>query len=77
VCDQCAVDFQSTASHLTVLSPMYEWSRPLGSNPICTATYTSQTRDEVPDGAFFLFVSKWFSGAIRLSETGISAEIGL
>jgi hypothetical protein len=36
-----------------------------------------QTRDEVPNGAFFLFVSKGFSEAIRLSETGVSAEIGL
>ena len=42
-----------------------------------SATCTSQTRDEVPFGAFFLFVSKGFSEAIRLSETGISAEISL
>lgn len=42
-----------------------------------SATCTSQTRDEVPDGAFFLFVSKGFSEAIRLSETDVSAEIGL
>jgi hypothetical protein len=42
-----------------------------------SATCTSQTRDEVPDGAFFLFVSKGFSEAIRLSETGIWPEIGL
>ena len=52
------------------------WRR-LSFKPIPSATCTSQTRDEVPDGAFFLFVSKWFSEAIRLSETGVSAEIGL
>ena len=42
-----------------------------------SATCTSQTRDEVPCGAFFLLVSKGFSKAIRLSETGDVAEIGL
>jgi hypothetical protein len=42
-----------------------------------SATCTSQTRDEVPDGTFFLLVSKGFSKAIRLSETGDVAEIGL
>lgn len=42
-----------------------------------SATYTLRTQDEVPDGAFFLFGSKGFSGAIRLSETGALAEIGL
>ena len=42
-----------------------------------SATCTLQTRDEVPDGAFFLFVSKGFSEAMRLSEIGVSAEIGL
>ena len=42
-----------------------------------SATCTLQTRDEVPDGAFFLFVSKGFSEAIRLSETGDLARIGL
>ena len=57
--------------------PIYVVGRPFGSNPIRSATCTSQTRDEVPDGAFFLFVSKWFSEAIRLSETGVSAEISL
>ena len=51
--------------------------RRLDIRPIPSATFTSQTRDEVPDGAFFLFVSKGFSEAIRLSETGVSAEIGL
>jgi hypothetical protein len=43
----------------------------------CSATCTLQTRDEVPEGALFLFVSKGFSEAIRLSETGVSAETGL
>jgi hypothetical protein len=43
----------------------------------CSATCTLQTRDEVLDGAFFLLVSKGFSDAIRLSETGDVAEIGL
>ena len=42
-----------------------------------SATCTSQTRDEVPDRAFFLFVSKGFSEAIRLSETNRWQEIGL
>ena len=51
--------------------------RPLGSNRTLSATCTSQTRDEVPDGTFFLLVSKGFSKAIRLSETGDVAEIGL
>ena len=37
----------------------------------------SRTYNEVPDGAFFLFVSKGFSEAIRLSETGIWSKIGL
>ena len=42
-----------------------------------SATCTSQTRDEVPHGAFFLFVSKGFSEATRLLETGRWLEIGL
>ena len=50
---------------------------PASSNLVCPATCTSQTRDEVPDGAFFLFVSKGFNDAIRLSETGRWPEIGL
>ena len=29
------------------------------------------------EGPFFLFVSKGFSEAVRLSETGLRAEIGL
>jgi hypothetical protein len=33
-----------------------------------SATCTSQTRDEVPCGAFFLFVSEGFSDAIRPSS---------
>ena len=37
----------------------------------------SRTYNEVPDGAFFLFVSKGFSEAIRLSETGLWSKIGL
>ena len=48
-----------------------------GIAPTASATNHSLTRDEVPDGAFFIFVSKGFSGAIRLSETGLRAEIGL
>jgi hypothetical protein len=36
-----------------------------------------QTRDEAPAWAFFLLVSKGFSEAIRLSETGVLVEIGL
>lgn len=48
-----------------------------GSNPFGSATCTSQTRDEVTDGAFFLLVSKVFSGAIRLTENRVSVEIGL
>ena len=51
--------------------------RELGARPTSSATCTSQTRDEVPDGTFFLLVSKGFSKAIRLSETGDVAEIGL
>ena len=42
-----------------------------------SATCILQNRDEVPEGAFFLFVSKGFSEAIRLSETGLWPEIGL
>jgi len=42
-----------------------------------TATNLSQTRDKVLLGAFFLFVSKGFSEAIRLSETSDVGEIGL
>ena len=42
-----------------------------------SATCTSQTRDEAPARAFFLFGSKGFSKAIRLSETGVSATFGL
>ncbi len=49
----------------------------MGARPIPSATNHSQTRDEVPDGAFFLFVSKGFNDAIRLSETGRWPEIGL
>ena len=52
-------------------------ARPTSSNLVCPATCTSQTRDEVPVGAFFLSVSKGFSEAIRLSETGVSATFGL
>jgi hypothetical protein len=49
----------------------------LWDNPTSSATCISQTRDKVPEGAFFRFVSKGFSEAIRLSETGVLAEIGL
>ena len=42
-----------------------------------TATNHSRTRDEAPARAFFLFVSKGFSEAIRLSETGHWPEIVL
>ena len=42
-----------------------------------SATCTSQTPDEAPDRAFFLFVSKGFTKAIQLLETGDLAEIGL
>ncbi len=49
----------------------------VGSNPTLSATCTSQTQDEVPDGTFFLFVSNGFSEAIRLSEADVLAEIGL
>ncbi len=49
----------------------------MGSNPIVSATNHSRTRDEAPARAFFLFVSKGFSGAIRLSEIGRWPEIGL
>jgi hypothetical protein len=42
-----------------------------------SATCTSQTRDEVPCGAFFLFVSKGFSEGIRLSKTSDLVRIGL
>ena len=48
-----------------------------GSNPFHSATFSSQTKDEAPERAFFLFVSKGFSEAIRLLETGERAEIGL
>ena len=49
----------------------------MGSNPTSSATNHSRTRDEAPARAFFLFVSKGFSGAIRLSEIGRWPEIGL
>ncbi len=49
--------------------------RELGVRP------TPITLAETDDGPlwlpFFLLVSKWFSEAIRLSETGVSAEISL
>jgi hypothetical protein len=45
--------------------------------PALTATNHSRTRDEAPAWAFFLFVSKGFSGAIRLSATVRWPEIGL
>ena len=48
-----------------------------GSNPSCSATYTLRTRDEVPSGAFFLFGSKGFNEAMRLSETNDLTEICL
>ena len=51
-------------------------TRPRGSQPSRSATCTSQTRDEVPEGAFFLFVSKGFSEAIRLLETGVFRRNG-
>ena len=58
-----------------------EWrrgqERELGARTAPSATCTLQTRDKVPDWALFLFVSNGFSEAIRLSETGISAKIGL
>ena len=43
----------------------------VGSNPTSSATLHSPTRDVAPVWAFFLFGSKGFSGAIRLSETGL------
>ena len=49
----------------------------MAETPFVSATCTSQTLDKVPDGAFFLFVSKGFSEAIRLSETSDLAEFGL
>ena len=42
-----------------------------------SATNHSRTRDEAPARAFFLFGSKGFNDAIRLSETGRWPEIGL
>ena len=42
-----------------------------------SATNHSRTRDEAPVRAFFLFGSKGFNEAIRLSETGRPSEIGL
>ncbi len=51
--------------------------RLVGSNPTLTATYTLRTHDGVPSGAFFLFGSKGFNEAIRLSETNDLTEIGL
>ena len=51
--------------------------RTFDARPVPSATCTLQTRDEVPDGAFFLSVSKGFSEAIRLSETGVLARICL
>ncbi len=44
---------------------------------IVSATNNSRTQGEAPSGAFFLFVSKGFGGAIRLSETGRRSEISL
>ncbi len=51
--------------------------RELGACVIPSATNHSRTRDEAPARTIFLFVSKGFSGAIRPSKTGVSAEIGL
>ena len=51
--------------------------RELGVRHTPSAKNHSRTYNEVPDGAFFLFVSKGFSEAIRLSETGIWSKIGL
>ena len=59
------------------LESAWAGDRPEGSNPFLSATNHSRTRDEVPDGAFFLSVSKGFNEAIRLSETGPWPEIGL
>jgi len=44
--------------------------RELGASRVPSAKNHSQTYNEVPDGAFFLFVSKGFSNCDRPSETG-------
>ena len=59
------------------LESVYAGDRLQGSNPCRSATYTLRIQDQVPDGAFFLFGSKGFSDAIRLSENGSLAKIGL
>ena len=65
--------------HVSALNPNYPQlrarllrspTRELGVRLTPSATCVLQTRDEVPEGAFFLFFSKGFSEAIRLSETG-------
>ena len=70
-------NYLKTEYYKIILDKYPVWKCVVGSNPTLTATCTSQTRDEVPYGAFFLFGSKGFSDATRLSETGASAEIGL
>ena len=59
------------------LERVYAGNRIEGSNPSPSATNHSRTRDEAPAWAYFLFVSKGFSEAIRLSETGRWPKIGL
>jgi len=66
------------AQHFAVISCRSHWhGRELGVCRTPSATCTLQTRDEVPCGAFFLFVSKGFSFCRRPSETGRTLQIGL
>jgi lysozyme len=59
------------------ISNDWDLDRQFHPPPPPPATCTSRTRDEAPVRALFLFVSKGFNEAIRLSETGVSARIGL
>lgn len=64
---------------ISCLSGLSVWGRTGADNGAAaslSAICTSQTRGEARDGAFLL-VSKGFSEAVRLSEAGVSVEVGL
>ena len=53
-----------------IINQCFMPQRRFDRSPVPSATCTSRTRDEALVWAFFLFFSKGFSEAIRLSETG-------
>ena len=69
---------QSSTSGEVQANPLVSLHRQIEVGyPFVSATYTLRTRDEVPSGAFFLFGSKGFNEAMRLSETNDLTAIGL